>query len=357
MGNEQKKNPLICVIDDDGAFRMAVSEMLEHEKFEIISFSSGSEFMEWFGWEPERCDLIISDLNMPGVSGYDLCRFVRSQSQTGRIPIVLITGQDAEEERAFGLEAGADDFIQKPAKKRDLLAKIQSLLSIREHEIEQVKRLTQFISPNVAHLLVAGAHEKMLTPHRGHVTVMFVDLRGFTAFAEFAEPTEVLSVLNQYYQTVGRLSLRYDATIGHMAGDGVMIFLNDPHRMSNHQATAIRLAIDLRTQLTEQRALWRQRGHNIDFGIGLAEGYATIGAMGFDQFWQYSVIGPVANFASRMCHLANNGQILVSHRFLARMGPNDCVVEFVGPTALKGIKKAVAVHNVLSLTRVQSAAS
>lgn len=349
-------SPLICLIDDDNDFRKALCLILKEEGFEVLPFSSPIIFLEWFSHHAEICSMIVSDINLPGMSGFDMCRALRKDFPEQRVPIIFMTGNNLPDEKADGLEAGGDDFIQKPAKIRDLTAKIHSLLAIREYEDKKVQRFTQFLSPNVADILKNGTHENLLRPHRGHVTVMFVDLRGFTAFAESKEPEEVLAVLNQYYEIVGKAALRWGGTIGNMAGDGIMIFFNAPGRVSNHQAISVRVAVEVRDQLGLQRQSWQRHGYDIDFGVGLAEGYATIGAIGFDRYWQYSVIGPVANFASRMCHLARNGQILVSHRFLARMGMRSCQVEFVGPTSLKGFQKAVAVHNVVAFLNSQVAA-
>lgn len=346
MESVSHQQKTICLIDDDTDFNSTLSEMLKTENFQVLSFFSATVFMGWFNNNFSSCDLIISDVNMSGMSGYDLCRTIRAQPHTQRVPIIFITGND-EAEKAIGLEAGADDFIQKPTRKRDLLAKVSSLLKIKDQEVKKVERLTRFISPNIAELIVKGSHDRILKPHRVLVTVMFVDLRGFTAFSKVTEAEEVMSVLNTYYMIVGSSALRIGGTIGHMAGDGIMIFFNDPQPMENHQEAGVELAMEVRKKLSVQRDIWNDRQYNIDFGIGVAEGYATIGEVGFDQFWQYSVIGPVVNFASRICSAANSGQILVSHRFLSRMKSQDYLTEFIGHTPLKGISKPVALYNVL----------
>ncbi|MBL7543500.1 MAG: response regulator [Bdellovibrionaceae bacterium] len=343
-----KNKPLICVVDDDEMFRDILSSILQHQGYELVVFASASLFLSSNTFSEKKFDLIVTDINMPGASGYDLCRTVRSHFSQDHIPIVMVTGNDAVNEKTIGLDAGADDFIQKPFRNDELLAKVNSLLNIRMQARQQIGRLTKFISPNIADLVIENQNPGAMKLHRAQVTVMFSDLRGFTAFSENAEPEEVLDVLNNYYTVVGNSALKYQATLGHLAGDGIMLFLNDPHPTPNHQDIGLQLALEIRQVLNEQKVNWKSRGYHIDFGLGLAEGYATMGGIGFDRFWQYSVIGPVANFASRMCHYANNGQILVSHRFLERMVNKHLFqTESIGSITLKGIEKTVKAFNVV----------
>ncbi len=344
----KKLKPVICVVDDDEMFREVLCCTLETHGYDVIVFSSASLFLKSDAFTKKNFDLVVTDINMPGSTGYDLCRSVREKYAHDRIPIVMVTGNDALKEKTMGLDVGADDFIQKPFRNEELLAKVSSLLKIRVQALERLGRLTRFISPNIADLVVEDHQQLALKLHRAQVTVLFSDLRGFTAFSETAEPEEVLDILNHYYTAVGACAAKYKATLGHLAGDGIMLFLNDPLPIVNHQEVGLRMAMEIRDVLNEQKQVWKGKGYAIDFGIGLAEGFATMGGIGFDQFWQYSVIGPVANFASRMCHYANNGQILVSHRFLARMsGADSFHTESIGSITLKGIEKTVKAFNVV----------
>lgn len=344
-----KSKPVICVVDDDEMFRDILCEILWAQDFEVIVFKSASDFLSCDLIIKKNYDLIITDINMPGASGYDLCKKIRSQFSRDRIPVVMVTGNDTLNEKARGLDAGADDFIQKPFRHEDLIAKLNSLLSIRSESLEKIGRLSKFISPNIADIIVEDNSQGALKLHRAQVTVLFSDLRGFTAFSENAESEEVLEVLNNYYKAVGNCALKFKATLGHLAGDGIMLFLNDPHPIPNHQLVGLQLSLEIRAALMEQKEIWNSKNYNIDFGIGLAEGYATMGGIGFDRFWQYSVIGPVANFASRMCHFATNGQILVSHRFLQRLPEQDFFdTESIGSITLKGIEKTVKAFNVVN---------
>ncbi len=341
--------PHICVVDDEPIYSEGLRFLLDNQGFHIHVFSSADKFLAECETLPQ-IDLIISDINMPGRSGYELCKIVRQDTSNGRIPIILITGSDPNAEKATGLDAGADDFIGKPFSSKDLIAKVRSLLDIRAVELKTKKELDvtkKFISPNIASLLALEKYNELLKPHRAEVTVLFTDLRRFTSFSENAEPEEVLEVLGQYYTAVGNAAIKYLGTLGHLAGDGIMVFFNDPEPVANHMEVAVRMALEARGVLQEQRKRWHDRQYDIDFGIGISEGYATIGGIGFDRFSQYSVIGTVSNFASRLCHIANEGQILISRRFMSRLNPNNFQTEEVGEVALKGIDKPVSVFNVV----------
>jgi class 3 adenylate cyclase len=350
--------PLICVVDDDNAHRRVLSEYLVAKGFRVVAFASGSEFLERNA-DVETYDLVISDINMPGISGLELCRSIRQLNQRVRLPVILITGNDPSADHAKGLDAGADDFIGKPYSIRHVLAKIRSLIEIRVHEKKRHREhastqglndeLRRFLSPNIASRLAGESLNSFLEPHRAEVTVLFADLRRFTAFSERVEPEEVLEVLRHYYTAVGRAAIKYKGTLGHLAGDGIMVFFNDPEPVKDHTQMAIRMALEAREELLQQKKIWEERQYDIDFGMGISEGFATIGGIGFDRFSQYSVIGTVSNFASRLCHLAVDGQILISRRYLSRLEPGFCRAESVGEASLKGIEKPVSLYNILSV--------
>lgn len=355
------ESAVICVIDDQVSFGRALCELLHVQGFRALYFASAAAFLAERA-HLQRYDLIISDIQMPEMTGHEMCRVIRADSKLGRIPVILMTGDDPDNERALGIEAGADDFIGKPYRARELLAKIKSLLEIRAKELDmneqlrnesqkshRLEQLQQFLSPNVANLLTRDDTPQLLKPHRREVTVLFADLRRFTSFAQKAEPEEVLEVLSSYYTAVGNAAIKYRGTLGHLAGDGIMIFFNDPEPIENHKEIALQMALEAREALLTQREHWRDRLYDIDFGMGLSEGYATIGRIGFDRFAQYSVIGTVTNFASRLCGVADEGQIFVSHRFLARLQGQDCDSEAKGEVQLKGIDVPVKVHSIHSM--------
>jgi class 3 adenylate cyclase len=215
-------------------------------------------------------------------------------------------------------------------------------------ELERVGRLKGFFSPQLADLILAGGAEDPLKSHRREVTVVFVDLRGFTAFSEITEPEEVMRVLNEYHAGMGKLILAYEATLEHFAGDGIMVFLNDPVPVPNPAERAVRMALEMRDCLEILTRTWRKQGIELGFGIGIAHGYATMGAIGFEGRWQYGVIGTVANLAARLCDDARNGQILVSQRVYAQV--EELVeAEPVGELTLKGLHRPITTYNVLRL--------
>jgi adenylate cyclase len=295
---------------------------------------------------------------MPGASGLDLCRILRSTVEPVRLPIILMTGSDPNVDNAQGLEAGADEFVSKPFSARHLVAKIRSLLEIRDREFQRFQELKsskglnvelgRFVSSNIASRLSIEDPDKFLKPHRAEVTVLFVDLRRFTAFSEKVSPEEVLVVLQQYYTAVGTAAMKHKGTLSHLAGDGIMIFFNDPEPIIDHQGKAIQVALEARNSLLELKQLWDERHYDIDFGMGLAEGFATIGRIGFEGFSQYSVIGSVSNIASRLSSVADKGQILISHRFLSRLNHQTCQATLLKTVELKGIEKPVRLYAVIS---------
>lgn len=366
--------PHICIIDDDPAHSQALYEFL-NKSYRISIFESAQEFLA--SWAKiDVVHLIVSDINMPVMTGYELLRRVRLETEGTRIPVILISGVDGPDEKAHAIEAGADDILSKPFSIRQMAAKINSLLEQSEREKEVVEelniakginfeletklkqtqrktdrwdRLRKFLSPNLASVLTLDDYQMVLKPHRAEVAVLFVDLRRFTAFSDKAEPEEVLEVLRQYYTAVGNAVLKHKGTLGQLAGDGIMIFFNDPEPLPNFREVALRTAIDARDALLMQRKVWRERQYDIDFGMGISEGHATIGGIGFEQFSQYSVIGMVTNFASRLCSVAKEGQIVVSKRFISRLEKLNCETQALGEIPLKGISRPVTLHNVLSV--------
>jgi class 3 adenylate cyclase len=312
---------------------------------------------------------------MPEMSGYEVCRKIRENSATAILPVIMVTALDPSEERVKGIEAGADDFLTKPINQPELLARVRSLLRIKElhdtvqvqatqladwnrtleqrvqeqvNQLDRVGRLKRFFSPQLAELILSGDAEDPLKTHRREITVVFLDLRGFTAFAETAEPEEVMGVLHEYHAEMGKLILEHEGTLEHFAGDGMMIFFNDPVPVANPAEGAIRMALVMRERVKELTVKWRKLGYDLDFGVGIAQGYATIGAIGFEGRWEYGAIGTVPNLAARLCGEAKPSQILVPQRLLGSV--EDLVdAEPVGELSLKGFLRAVTAFNILRL--------
>jgi GAF domain-containing protein len=214
-------------------------------------------------------------------------------------------------------------------------------------EIERMGRLRRFLPPQVADLIVASGTEKQLESHRREITALFCDLRGFTGFTEVADAEDVMALLREYHAAVGEIIVRYNGTLERYAGDGIMIIFNDPIPVSNPALQAVQMALEMRKAIDALTEKWRQLGHEIGFGIGIAHGYATLGTIGFEGRFDYAAIGTVSNVASRLCDEAKPGQILISPRVL--MAVKDAVtVEAVGEFELKGIRRPIAAYNVLA---------
>jgi class 3 adenylate cyclase len=195
---------------------------------------------------------------------------------------------------------------------------------------------------------VAGGAEDPLQSHRREVTVVFLDLRGFTAFAETAEPEEVMSVLREYHAAMGELVLAHEGTLERFTGDGMMVFFNDPVPVPNPAERAVRMALAMRERVAELAEKWRRRGYSLDFGVGMAQGYATIGAIGFEGRWDYGAIGTVTNLAARLCGEAGPGQILAAQRLLTAV-EGLIEAEPVGELGLKGFQRPVPAYSVVRL--------
>ena len=215
-------------------------------------------------------------------------------------------------------------------------------------ELERVGRLRRYLAPQLADLIVSSGDESMLKSHRRRISVMFCDLRGFTAFSETAEPEEVMEILDEYHVALGDAIRRYEGTIAYFQGDGVMVFFNDPLPQPDHAKRAVRMAIFLRDGIASLARAWRRHGHNLGFGIGVAMGYATIGRIGFEGRYEYTAIGSVANLAARLCAEAADGQILISEPVQSVL--EDLVeTEQIGTLTLKGFQHSIPALNVVAI--------
>ena len=354
----------ILVVDDTPVNVKLLADLLTVKGYTVSTAANGTEALERI--ERERPDLVLLDVMMPGLSGYEVCRKVRDNPATAMLPVVMVTALDPVQERVKGIEAGADDFLTKPINQPEMLARVRSLLRVKElwdrladlnatlerrvHEqvtqLERLGRLKRFFSPALAEAILSGDAEDPLKSHRRDITVAFLDLRGFTAFAETADPEEVMGVLRDYHAAMGRIILEHEGTLERFTGDGMMIFFNDPVPVANAQERAVRMAVAMRDGVQRLMEGWRKRGYDLAVGVGIAQGYATIGAIGFEGRWDYGAIGTVTNLAARLCGEAKAGQILVSRRLWGAV--EDLVeVEPAGELTLKGFSKPVDAFNVL----------
>ena len=356
----------VLVVDDTPVNLKLLADLLTAKGYAVVTATTGVEALAKVETEP--LDLVLLDVMMPGMSGYEVCRKIREKTATAMLPVVMVTALDPGQERVKGIEAGADDFLTKPIHQPELLARVRSLLRVKSlwdqvaelnrtlegrvaeqvAQLERLGRLRRFFSPQLAEAIVNGGADDPLKSHRREVTVVFLDLRGFTAFSETSEPEEVMSVLREYHAAMGQIILEHEGTLERFTGDGMMIFFNDPTPVPNPTERAVRMALAMRARVDELMRGWRKRGYELDFGVGIAQGYATLGAIGFEGRWDYGAIGTVTNLAARLCGEAQPGQILVSRRLLTAI---EELIEAapVGEMSLKGFSRPVNVYNVTGL--------
>ena len=215
-------------------------------------------------------------------------------------------------------------------------------------EIERMARLKRFFAPSLAELIVSSGNERILESHRRDVAVLFCDLRGFTAFAESAEPEEVMTLLHDYHAALVPLIQQFEGTLDRFVGDGLMVYFNDPVTCPNPAERAVALAVAMRDAVAALARAWRRRDYQLGFGIGIAQGFATLGQIGFEGRFDYSAIGTVINTAARLCESAKDGQILITSRVAAAVAEAANVSE-IGPLTFKGLSRPLAVCNVEAL--------
>ena len=329
----------ILVVDDTPANVKLFSDLLSAKGYVVTTAVNGELALASIAQAPP--DLVLLDVMMPGLSGYDVTRKIRENPATALLPVVLATSLDPNQERLKGLEAGADDFLSKPVNQAELFARVRSLLRIKALQDERLTRLKSFFSPALAEAIAAGKGEEVLKTHRREITVEFFDLRGFTAFTDNVEPEEVMELLRAFHGALGKLVLEHQGTLERFAGDAVMVFFNDPLPIEKPAEHAMRTALAVHEAFVPIGKHWHKRsGFELGLGVGIAQGYATLGAIGFEGRWDYAAIGNVTNLAARLCAEAKAGQILADRKTMAAL---DGVFEFepVGPFELKGFSKPV----------------
>jgi adenylate cyclase len=328
----------ILVVDDTPANVKLLVDLLRHKGYEVSTAVNGEQALAQIA--AQAPDLVLLDIMMPGLNGYEVCRKIRENPATALLPVVLCTSLDPAQERVRGIEAGADDFLSKPVNQAELFARVRSLLRIKGLQDERLARLKSFFSPQLAEAIAAGKGEELLKTHRREITVEFFDLRGFTAFTDSAEPEEVMDLLRAFHAALGKLVLAEQGTLERFAGDSVMVFFNDPLPVERPAEHAVRTALAMLKAFVPIAEHWKKRGYDLGLGVGIAQGYATLGAIGFEGRWDYAAIGNVTNLAARLCAEAKGGQVLADRKTTAAL---EGAFEFepVGPLTLKGFEKPV----------------
>jgi CheY-like chemotaxis protein/GGDEF domain-containing protein len=314
--------PRILIVDDNAENRDILDARLRVHGYELLQAADGEQAI---AVAKERLpDLILLDVMMPKVDGIEVCRRLKGDPALPFMPIILATARADSKDVVTGLDAGADEYLTKPIDQTALVARVKSVLRVKAlhdqvqaqaadlaswnrtleqrvaeqvAEIERAERLKRFLPPQIADLVLSDGDDRLLRSHRREVTVVFCDLRGFTAFAETAEPEEVMAVLTDYHRSLGVLIHKYEGTVGHFSGDGVMILFNDPVLCPNPCERAARMAIEMCAEIANLALSWHKYGHTLGFGVGIAHGYATLGCIGFEGRYDYSAIGTVVNLS------------------------------------------------------------
>ena len=368
------RDPPLILIADDNADNLEILEArLTGQGYATVTARDGDEAMD--AARAHKPDAILLDVMMPKLDGFEVCRRLKADDALPFMPIILVTAKAATEDVVTGLDAGADDYLTKPVDQAALVARLRANLRIKElydtvqaqteeladwtkslearvaeqvAEMGRVGRLRRFLSPQIADAVVAAGDECVLESHRRDITVVFCDLRGFTAFAETAEPEDVMGLLAEYHGALGPLIHEYEGTLERFLGDGLMVIFNDPVPCPDPAERAVRMAVAMRDKVGELAGAWRRRGFDLGFGVGIAQGYATLGRIGFEGRYDYAAIGGVPNLSARLCDEAEPGQILVSQRVVPAV-EDLAELKPLGELTLKGFHRPVPAHNVVGL--------
>jgi class 3 adenylate cyclase len=355
----------VLVVDDTPHNVKLLADLLSVKGYAVATAASGEEALAKVA--ADLPDIVLLDVMMPGLSGYDVCRRLRAEPATELLPVVMVTSLDPQQERVKGIEAGADDFLSKPINQPELFARVRSLLRVKAlqdevkrqaqtlkelnarledrvqaqvGELDRLSQLKRFFSPTVADAIVSAGENSILAPHRREICYVFADLRGFTAFTDSAEPEEVQTVLHDYHAGMGEIITAHEGTLDRFAGDGILIFFNDPLPVAEPVKRAAEMALAMQEAFVPLRERWAKQGHELDLAVGIAKGFATLGAFGYEGRFDYSAIGSVVNLAARLCAEAQPGQILVDRRARAALD-DQFAVDAMGPLSLKGYAQPV----------------
>lgn len=363
----------ILIADDNPDNVEIFRARLATQDYEIFTARDGEEAIAIA--REIRPDVILLDIMMPKIDGVEVCRRLKADTSLPFTPIIMVTAKTSSQDVVTSLEAGADEYLTKPVDHGSLVARVKSMLRIKNltdtvqaqskqladwstqlekrvdeqlAQLESLSRLKRFFSPQLADAILTGGADNPLETHRREVTVVFLDLRNFTSFAETSEPEEVMRVLREYHGEMGKLVYEHEGTLERFTGDGMMIFFNDPVVVSDHAERALCMAIAMRERVNEMSHVWRNHGYDLSLGIGIAQGFATIGAIGFEGRLDYGAVGTVINLAARLCSEAKGGQILTNQKTLSEF-EQLVEAEPIGELPLRGFAKPISVYNIRAL--------
>jgi len=310
-------------------------------------------------------DIILLDYMMPKMNGLEVVKALRQSEHHKSVPVILLTAKASQEDKVAGLDAGADDYVTKPFDSFELLARVRAMLRIKElhdqlgewnrtlaqkvqeqiGELKRMERLKRYLSPQIAETILEK-EDNLFKTHRREITIVFLDLRGFTAFSDDAEPEEVMEFLRDYHAEMGALIFKFEGTLERFVGDGIVVIFNDPLPCAEHGRKAVGMALEMRDRVKELRVAWTKKGYDLDLGVGLATGYATLGTIGFEGRMDYSSVGNLPNLAARMCAEAKGGQVLTDQKTMSRL-EDEFDSEAFEAVQLKGLSRPVRVFNII----------
>lgn len=353
----------VLVVDDDPLNRAMLSMSIGSIGHHVIEAGSGIEAIAVLG--EQAIDVVLTDIEMPELDGYGLLTHRAGDDRLKAIPFIVISGVDEMDSIIACIKLGAEDYLPKPFDPVLLHARLGACLDKKRmtdelhewnlhlaervdekvREVERLNTLRRFVTPQLAEVLLSGGDD-ILRSHRREITVLFCDLRGFTAFSETAEPEEVMGVLAEFHDAVGPMIFEHEGTIAQFTGDGMLVIFNDPIQLDDPAWSAVRLAVSMRDRTAELSDQWRRRGHDLTLGIGIAVGFATCGEIGFEGRTEYTAIGTVVNLSARVCDIAPGGQILVTNRVHAAV-EDRVEARPLGGVEFKGLTRPVPIYEVV----------
>ncbi len=357
----------VLVVDDDPLNRSLLAMSLGNEGYTVLEAEHAKAGLAVLEDNIDRIDAVITDIEMPEMTGYEFLEHRHGSERLKAIPFIVISGVEEMASIISCIKLGAEDYLPKPfdpvllharvgacvEKKRmtdelrDLNANLAERVDEKVREVERLNMLRRFVTPQLAEAIATGG-ESILASHRREITVLFCDLRGFTSFAETAEPEEVMTVLREFHHAVGPMIFEHEGTIAQFTGDGMLVFFNDPVQLDDPSWNAVMLAVNMRERTAELSTAWRRRGHELTLGIGIAVGFATCGEIGFEGRTEYTAIGTVVNLAARVCGIAPGGQILVTNKVHAAV-EDRVEARSLGETEFKGLTRSVPILELVRL--------
>ena len=340
-------NARVLVVDDSRVNRLMLVRLLTSLGHEAVEAENGQlALVRLRAAESPPIDVVLLDLVMPELDGYQTLEAIQADPALASVPVIVISDVDDLASVVRCIEMGAADYLPRPYEPAILRARIGTSLE-NGRLVRMISRqrteLARFLSPQVAALVASPEGEQLLVGHRRRITAVFADLRGFTAFTETAEPEELLGVLREYHTAMGALVVEHGGTLEHFAGDGILVFFNDPVLQDDHEARAVRMSLAMRERFDGLAGPWRKRGYALGFGVGVAVGFATLGRIGFEGRHDYAAIGMVVILASRLSSSALDGQILLSQQAYAAV-EDEVEVENAGELELKGFSRPMPAY-------------